>query len=445
MQDLRGQTPVAPERVESQTMHALAKIVARHAGRHHVEPGEIVNVTPDYVMLTDRGAVRAAAKFREFGGEKVMHPGKVVVVFDHHFPAIRVRDAEAQRGVRDWIKAQEIPHFYPGQGICHLVLPEKGFAFPGSMIFGTDSHTTTNSAVGGFSSGMGHSDVGSFLATGHFWLRMPEVLRFVLHGTLNPSVSAKDIILHILGTYGEDAASYMGVEFCGPTVDAMSMDERFVLCNMVIDFGGKTGYIQPDETTFQFLKHRCPKSRWDIQTTDSDNDCARIIDIDVSKIEPLVAVPHNLTTVKPAEELGDVRIDEAVLGTCTGGRITDFRIAAELLRGRRIAPDVRLMINPGSQEVFKQAMAEGLIEVLVDAGASIGVTGCGPCSGCHQGMLAPAENTITTSSRNFQGRMGSPDAGIYVASPATVAAAALTGRIVNPNTLKRKEELTNAG
>lgn len=426
-------------------MHALAKIVARHAGRQQVEPGEIVNVSPDYVMLTDRGAARASDKFHEFGGERVLYPDKIVVVFDHHFPAIRVRDAEAQREVRGWIKKQGIPHFYPGQGICHLVLPEKGFAFPGSMIFGTDSHTTTNSAVGGFSSGMGHSDVGSYLATGHFWLRTPEVLRFVLKGALKPSVSAKDIILHILGTYGEDAASYMGVEFSGPAVDAMSMDERFVLCNMVIDFGGKTGYIQPDETTFRFLKGRCPKSRWDIQTTDSDNDCAQIVEIDVAGIEPLVAIPHNLTMVKPAGDLGDVRIDEAVLGTCTGGRITDFRIAAGILRGRKIAPDMRFMINPGSQEVYKQAMAEGLIEVLVDAGASIGVTGCGPCSGCHQGMMAPAENTITTSSRNFKGRMGSPDAGIYVASPATVAAAALTGRIVDPITIKSKEEAGHAG
>lgn len=425
-------------------MHALAKIVAKHAGREKVEPGEIVNVVPDYVMLTDRGAARASERFREFGGEKVLNPEKVVVVFDHHFPAIRVRDAEAQRKVRSWIKEQGITQFYPGQGIGHLVLPEKGFAVPGGMIFGTDSHTTTNSAVGSFSSGMGHSDVGSFLATGHFWLRAPEVVRFVLTGNLKPSVSAKDIVLHILRVFGEDAAPYMGVEFSGPVVDRMSMDERFVLTNMVIDFAGKTGYIHPDETTFQFLRGRAPESAWDIQTTDSDNDCAQIIEIDVSGIEPLVAVPHNLTTVRPAEDLGDIPIQEAVLGTCTGGRITDFRIAADILKGRKIAPDVRFMINPGSQEVYKQAMAEGLIEVLVDAGASIGVAGCGPCSGCHQGMMAPSENTITTSSRNFQGRMGSPEAGIYVASPATVAAAALAGRIVNPNTVKSKQELAHA-
>ncbi len=425
-------------------MHALAKIVARKAGRDEVKPGEIVNVVPDYVMLTDRGSARAAAKLKEFGGTKVRTPDKIVVVFDHHFPAIRERDAVAQRFVREWIKEQGIPNFYPGQGICHLVLPEKGFAPPGAMIFGTDSHTTTTSATGGFSSGMGHSDVGSFLATGHFWLRTPEVLRFVLTGALQPGVSAKDIVLHILGKYGEDAATYIGVEFAGPAVDTMSMDERFVLCNMVIDFGGKTGYIQPDDITFNFLNGRCEKDRWDIQTTDSDNDCADIVEVDVSKIEPLVAIPHNLTNVKPAEELGGIRIDEAVLGTCTGGRITDFRIVAEILRGRRISPDVRFMVNPGSADVYKQAMREGLIEVLVDAGASIGVPGCGPCSGCHQGMMAPAENTITTSSRNFKGRMGSPEAGIYVASPATVAAAALTGQIVNPNSVMGKEELASA-
>lgn len=425
-------------------MHALAKIVARHAGRDHVAPGEIVNVVPDYVMLTDRGAARAAERFRDFGGDRILNPEKIVVVFDHHFPAIRERDAQAQRNVRQWINEQGVTHFFPGQGIGHLIMPDKGFAVPGGMIFGTDSHTTTNSAVGSFSSGMGHSDVGSFLATGHFWLRTPEVLRFVLNGRLGPSVSAKDIILSILGTYGEDAANYLGVEFCGPAIDRMSMDERFILTNMVIDFGGKTGYIQPDETTFRFLKGRSAESTWTIETTDSERDCVNIIEIDVSGIQPLVAVPHNLTTVRPAEELGAVHIQQGVLGTCTGGRITDFRIAASILQGRHIAPDVRLMINPGTQEVFKQAMAEGLIAVLVDAGASIGVTGCGPCSGCHQGIMAPSENTITTSSRNFQGRMGSADASIYVASAATVAAAVLTGRIVDPNTVKSNQELQDA-
>lgn len=424
-------------------MHAITKIVARHAGRDRLNPGDIVNVVPDYVMLTDRGAARASARFHDFGGERVATPDRVIVVFDHHFPAIRERDAEAQRQVRAWIREQGITRFHPGQGIGHIILPEMGYVAPGSMIFGTDSHTTTDGAVGAFGSGMGHSDVGAFLATGHFWLRAPRILRYVLTGTQHPAVTAKDIVLHILGQYGEDAATYKAVEFAGPVIDRMPMDERFVLCNMVIDFGGKTGYIQPDDITLRYLKGRCPPETWRIETTDSDSDCDEIIEIDVSRIEPLVAVPHNLTTVRPAAELGDIRIDQAVLGTCTGGRITDFRITAEILRGKRIAPDVRFMVNPGSQAVFRQAMAEGLIDILVQAGASIGVTGCGPCSGCHQGIMAAQEVTLTTSSRNFQGRMGSPEAGIYVASPATVAASALAGRIVAPDTALSGSEVSH--
>ena len=413
-------------------MHAIAKIIARHAGRKGAEVGEILNVEPDHVMLTDRGAARTAAILKEMGGTRVHAPDKVVVVFDHHFPAIRVRDAEAQRATRAWIEEMGITRFHPGEGIGHVIFPEMGYAWPGALIFGTDSHTVTNGALGCVSTGMGHSDVGSFLALGYNWLRVPEVIRFDLHGRLRPGTSAKDIVLHILQRFGEDAANYQGVEFAGPAIAEMSMDERLVLCNMVIDFGGKTGYVQPDEVTFRYLEGRVPKDRWRVETTDSDADYDKIHDIDLSRIEPLVAVPHTLSVVHPAQDLEDVRIDEAMLGTCTGGRIEDFRIVGRILKGKRLAPHVRMMVNPGSKAVFRQAMDEGIIDILSDAGASIGVTGCGPCAGCHQGMLGQGENAITTSSRNFQGRMGSTEAGIYVASPATVAASALAGRIVPP-------------
>lgn len=412
-------------------MHAIAKIIARHAGQKGAEVGEILNVEPDHVMLTDRGAARTAAILKEMGGTRIHTPDKVVVVFDHHFPAIRVRDAEAQRATRSWIEEMGITHFHPGEGVGHVIFPEKGYAWPGALIFGTDSHTVTNGALGCVSTGMGHSDIGSFLAIGYNWLRVPEVIRFDLHGCLRPGTSAKDIVLHILQRFGEDAANYQGVEFAGPAIADMPMDERLVLCNMVIDFGGKTGYIQPDEVTFRYLEGRVPKGRWRVETSDSEADYHQVHDIDLSVIEPLVAVPHTLSGVHPARDLGDVRIDEAMLGTCTGGRIEDFRIVAAILKGRRLAPHVRMMVNPGSKAVFKQAMQEGLIDILSDAGASIGVTGCGPCAGCHQGMLGQGENAITTSSRNFQGRMGSTEAGIYVASPATVAASALAGRIVS--------------
>lgn len=418
-------------------MHAISKIIAKHAGRASVEVGEIVNVMPDYVMLNDRGAARASDLLRQMGGERVHDPDKVVVVFDHHYPPIRQQDSVSQKATRAWIKEQGISKFHAGEGIGHVIFPEKGYAFPGALIFGTDSHTVTNSALGCVATGMGHSDIASFLALGYNWLRVPEVLRYNLYGVLKPGVYAKDIILRIAQLYGEDAAPYLGVEFAGPVVDRMGMDERLVLCNLVIDFGAKTGYIQPDATTERWMAQRAPGLSWTAETTDSDADCGRIIDLDVSEIEPLVAIPHDLSDVRKAQDLADVRIDEAVFGTCTGGRIEDFRVAAAIMRGHTVAPNTRMMINPGSREVYQQAIREGLIDVMIEAGATIGVTGCGPCSGCHQGMLAPAENAITNASRNFKGRFGSPEGNIYVASSATVAASAIAGHIVPPGDIRR--------
>ncbi len=413
-------------------MHAISKVIAKHANRKSVEVGEIVNVTPDYVMLNDRGAARAADLFRKMGGEKVCYPEQIVVVFDHHYPPIRQQDSVSQKRTREWIKEQGITKFHAGEGIGHVIFPEKGYAFPGALIFGTDSHTVTNSALGCLATGLGHSDIASYLALGYNWLRVPEVVRFNLHGEFKPGVCAKDIALRIAQLYGEDAAPYLAVEFSGPLTAKLPMSERLALCNMVIDFGAKTGYIQPDETTARFMAQRAPQLKWTAETTDSDSDCGRIVDLDVGEIDSLVAVPHDLSTIKSAETLSDVRIDEAIFGTCTGGRIDDFRVAASIMKGKKLAPHTRMMVNPGSREVYLQAMREGIIEVMVEAGATVGVPSCGPCSGCHQGMLAPAENAITNASRNFRGRFGSPEANAYVASSATVAASAIAGCIVAP-------------
>jgi 3-isopropylmalate/(R)-2-methylmalate dehydratase large subunit len=413
-------------------MHAISKIIARHANRTSVEVGEIVNVTPDYVMLNDRGAARAADLFQKMGGDKVFYPEQIVVVFDHHYPPIRQQDSVSQKRTREWIKEQGITKFHAGEGIGHVIFPENGYAFPGALIFGTDSHTVTNSALGCLATGLGHSDIASYLALGYNWLRVPEVLRFNLHGEFRPGVCAKDIALRIAQLYGEDAAPYLAVEFSGPLTARLPMSERLVLCNMVIDFGAKTGYVQPDDTTARFMAQRAPNLRWTAEATDSDSDCGRIVDLDVSEVEPLVAVPHDLSDVRSADTLSNVRIDEAVFGTCTGGRIEDFRVAAAIMKDRKLAPHTRMMVNPGSREVYMQAMREGLIDIMMQSGAQVGITGCGPCSGCHQGMLAPAENSITNASRNFRGRFGSPDANIYVASSATVAASAIAGRIASP-------------
>ena len=413
-------------------MHAISKIIAKHANRKSVEVGEIVNVTPDYVMLNDRGAARAADLLRKMGGDKVCYPEQVVVVFDHHYPPIRQQDSVSQKATREWVKEQGITKFHAGEGIGHVIFPEKGYAFPGALIFGTDSHTVTNSALGCLATGLGHSDIASYLALGYNWLRVPEVIRFNLHGEFKPGVCAKDIALRIAQLYGEDAAPYLAVEFSGPLTARLPMSERLVLCNMVIDFGAKTGYIQPDDTTARFMAHRAPSLQWTAETTDSDSDCGRIVDLDVDEIDSLVAVPHDLSDIRSASTLSDVRIDEAIFGTCTGGRIEDFRVAASIIKGRKLAAHTRMMVNPGSREVYLQAMREGIIDMLVQAGATVGVPSCGPCSGCHQGMLAPAENAITNASRNFKGRFGSPEANAYVASSATVAASAIAGRIVAP-------------
>src|SRR3954468_10059658 len=302
-------------------MHAISKIIARHADRKGVEVGEIVNVVPDYVMLNDRGAARAADLLRKMGGDKVYRPEQVVVVFDHHYPPIRAQDSVSQKKTREWIKEHGITKFHAGEGIGHVIFPEKGYAFPGALIFGTDSHTVTNSALGCLATGLGHSDIASYLALGNNWLRVPEVLRFVLHGGFRPGVYAKDIALRIAQLYGEDAAPYLAVEFSGPLIDTLPMSERLVLCNMVIDFGAKTGYIQPDEITRRYVAERAPARQWTAYTTDSGADYGRIVALDVSAIEPLVAVPHDLSDIRPAGTLNAVRIDEAVFGTCTGGRI----------------------------------------------------------------------------------------------------------------------------
>lgn len=413
-------------------MHAIAKIIARHAGRSEVGPGEIVYAEPDFVMMHDRGIARATQRFFEMGGDRIWDPSKVIVVYDHFYPPPRVQDAEGQAMGRAFMEDQGITKFHPGEGIAHIILPELGYAYPGALIVGTDSHTITNSALGCVSTGVGHSDVGSLLVLGEVWLRVPEVVRIDIHGKLKPGVYAKDIILKILQEYGEDACVYQGVEYAGPVVREMAMDGRLTLCNLAVEIGAKTGYVQPDEITWKYLEGRRERDACDPQTTDSEADYAKVIDLDISDIDPLVALPDSLSQIENAGQLSGVRIDEAVLGTCTGGRLEDFRVAAEVLKGKKIAKHVRMMVNPGSLEVYRGAVREGLIDILIDAGAVIGAPGCGPCSGCHLGMMSSGETAISTSSRGFKGRMGSPDSSIYIASPATVAASAVAGEIVDP-------------
>lgn len=413
-------------------MHAVHKILAKHSGLDEVEPGQIVQASPDYIMLHDRGIAQVRARFEQMTGTQVVDPDKVVVVFDHFYPPPRPQDADSQQISRAWREKQGIKNFFPGEGIAHVIMPEKGFAFPGSLIVGSDSHTITNSALGSAAMGLGHSDLASLLALGSIWLRVPEVLKFHIHGVLPPWTTAKDILLMITERYGEDAALGRVVEFSGPTISAMGMDGRLTLCNLAVDIGAKSGYIPHDDITWEWMEGRRDRQLCDPQTTDGEDDFAEVIDLDVSQLPALVARPHSLDLVSPASELTAIKVHEAVLGTCTNGRLDDFRQAAAMVKGQRVAPHTRFVINPGSTEVYKQAQKAGYIDDLIDAGALIGVVGCGPCSGCNLGMLGKGEVSISSSSRNFRGRMGSPDSGIYVGSAASVAASAVRGYITDP-------------
>ena len=413
-------------------MHALAKIIAEHAGKSGVEVGEIVTVEPDCLMCHDRGIAKVARRFEQMGGTKVWNADKIVVIFDHVYPPPRIQDAESQAKSRSWMEAQGIKNFFPGDGVCHIVIPEKGFAYPGSLSVGSDSHTVTYSALGAFATGMGHSDLASTMCIGTTWLRVPETVRVDVHGKMSPWAEAKDVLLKMLGQYGEAMCTYQAVEYAGPAVEAMNMDHRLTMCNLAIEIGAKTGYIAPDDVTWEYMKGRKDRDLCSPQITDSDKDYEAIYDLDVEGLEPMVALPHDLAKVEPASQLASVKIDEAVLGTCTGGRLEDFRAAAAVLKGNKLHPRTRMIVNPGSTEIYLAAMNEGIIQALVEAGADIGSTGCGPCSGCQLGMLGSGEVSITSSSRNYLGRMGSPESQIYVASAATVAASAVAGEIAPP-------------
>jgi len=426
-------------------VHAVHKILAKHAGLDRVEPGQIVQASPDYIMLHDRGIARVRSRFEQMTATQVTDPDKVVVVFDHFYPPPRPQDADSQRISRAWREKQGISNFFAGEGIAHVIMPEKGFAFPGSLVVGSDSHTITNSALGSAAMGLGHSDLASLMALGSIWLRVPEALKFHIHGDLPPWTTAKDIILYITERYGEDAGLGRVVEFSGPTISAMGMDGRLTLCNLAVDIGAKSGYVPHDDITWAWMEGRRDRDRCDPQTTDSEDDFVEVIDLDVSDLPALVARPHSLTLVSPARELAEIKVDEAVLGTCTNGRLDDFRQAADMVRGQRVAQHTRFVINPGSVEVWKQASKLGYIDDLIDAGAIIGTPGCGPCGGCQLGMLGSGEVAISSSSRNFRGRMGSPDSGIYVGSAASVAASAVRGYITDPREHAASTNQTDEG
>ena len=407
------------------------KALARKAGLEQVEPGQIVTVQPDKLLTHDNTAAIAKI-FREIGVERVARPGINVIVLDHVVPAATEGHATNHQQTRRFVAEQGITNFYDvGEGICHQVLPEKGHALPGYVIVGSDSHTPTAGAFGAFAAGIGRTEAAAVMATGEIWLMVPHSFRIVVKGQVPRGVYAKDIILHIIGDLGADGADYRSVEFAGPVIEEMSVASRMVLCNMVAEMGAKSGVVEPDDKTRSWLKGRTTVSYEEV-CADPDASYERVMEYDVGDLSPQVARPHTVDNVVPVTQVAGTRVDQAFIGTCTNGRLEDFEVAAGILRGREVAPHTRLLILPASREVLLAALAEGIVTDLVSAGAVVLNPGCGPCLGAHEGVMAPGEVTVSTANRNFKGRMGCKDSEIYLASPATVAASALTGEITDP-------------
>lgn len=407
------------------------RILARASGNKKVEAGEIVDASVDLAMSHDNAAL-VSKVFKEIGVDKVWDPDKIVIILDHRAPANIIKAAEAHKSIREFVKSQNIKNFYDiGEGICHQVVPEKGFVKPGMLIVGTDSHTTTYGAFGAFSTGIGATEMACVWATGKLWLKVPETIKMIIKGKLQDMVMAKDVILYIIGKIGSDGANYKAIEFYGETVKNFSVASRMTISNQAMEAGAKAAIVPPDEKTLDYLKGRV---KGDVESISADKDAnyEDVLEFDVSDLEPQVACPHTVDNVKPVSEVAGIEIDQAVLGSCTNGRLEDLEIAARILEGKRIASSVRMIVVPASREVYLEALKKGYIEIFLKAGATIINPGCGPCLGAHQGVLASGEKAITSTNRNFRGRMGSPDSEIYLASPATVAASAIKGEIADP-------------
>ncbi len=396
-----------------------------------VEQDETVVVEVDHVMSHDTTtplAMQAFRKLSKLTGGKVFDKQRAHLVFDHIIPASTIAAATLQRDIRTFAREQDVPILQ--EGICHQVLPEKGFVTPGAIIVGADSHSCSYGAFGAFGTGMGSTDIGVAYATGRSWFRVPATINVNMTGELPFGVFAKDVTLEMVRIIGVDGANYRALEYTGDLVKSFSMSERFTFCNMAIEMGGKAGVVAPDEKTVDYLRGRTDKEYPMLAPHNPKYE--RIVEIDASKLQPLVACPPDVNNVVPAEQVEHIKIDQVFLGTCTNGRLDDLEIAANILRGKHIHPEIRMVIIPASREIYLEAMRRGYLEIFAQAGASVGTPGCGPCIGRHFGVLAPGERALTTMNRNFTGRMGDPTAEIYLGSPATVAATALTGHITDP-------------
>jgi 3-isopropylmalate/(R)-2-methylmalate dehydratase large subunit len=417
-------------------MTITEKILARHTDLAEVSPGMLINARVDIALGNDITAPIAIEAFRKAGGIKVFDREKVVLVPDHFAPNKDIASAEQCKVMRNFVREQDITHYYEvGEaGIEHALLPEKGVVLPGDLVIGADSHSCTYGALGAFGIGVGSTDLAAAFLTGEIWLIVPETMKFVLHGKLNKWVSGKDLILYIIGRIGVDGAIYRAMEFTGETVRNLGMADRFTMANMVIEAGAKNGIFIPDEITKSYVKDRAER---DYTFYDSDPDAVyhSVIDIDVSIIEPQVAFPPLPSNTRDIGKVGHIRIDQSVIGSCTNGRIEDLRVAAGILKGRKVAPFVRLIVIPATPDMYRTAMQEGLLDIFLDANAVISPPTCGPCLGGYMGILADGEVTVSTTNRNFVGRMGHRNSEVYLSSPAVAAASAVLGRIGSPEEL----------
>lgn len=414
------------------SMTMAEKIMAKASGNREAKAGEIVMANIDVAMTHDLTGPLSVESFRKIGLKNVWDPDKIVVLFDHQVPADSLDAAANHIMLREFVEDQGINNFYDvREGVCHQVLPEKGHIVPGEVVVGTDSHTCTHGALGAFSTGIGSTDMAMVFATGKLWFKIPETIKFDIQGSLKDYVYAKDVVLHIIGEIGADGATYKACEFAGETTREMSVSERMVLCNMAIEMGGKTGLVEPDEKTVNYLKNRTTKE-YEILKTDIDAESLETLEIDVNDLEPQIACPHNVDNVKPISEVGGISIDQVFLGSCTNGRLEDLRTAAEIVKGHQVSDKVRMLVIPASREVYLQAMDEGLLRIFAESGALVCNPCCGPCLGGHIGLVGPGEVSLSTSNRNFQGRQGSPEAEVYLSSAAVAASSALKGSITDP-------------
>ncbi|MEM1990964.1 MAG: 3-isopropylmalate dehydratase large subunit [Candidatus Bathyarchaeia archaeon] len=414
-------------------MNISEKILALAAGKDYVKPGDIVETMVDMAMINEITGPLAIQMFRRIGLQKVWDNKRIVLVLDHQVPADSVKSAELHKIMRAFAMEQNIPYLYDvgNGGICHQVMVEKGHVMPGELIVGADSHTCTYGALGAFATGIGSTEMAAVFATGKIWLKVPSTIRINVTGKFQKFVTPKDLILDVIGKIGADGAIYKAIEFTGSTVREMNISGRLTICNMAVEMGAKTGIIEPDEKTIQYVQARTNRA-FKILKSDIDASYERTMEFNVDCLEPMVACPHSVDNVKKVKYVENIDVDQAFLGSCTNGRLEDLELAARILKGRKIKKGVRMLITPASSEVYLQALEKGFLEIFIKAGAYVCNPTCGACFGGHMGLLAAGEVCISSSNRNFIGRMGSPEAEIYLASPATVAASAVEGKITDP-------------